>query len=407
MREQTARSQSSLNPDDSNDGKPLLYGLSLVSFLFLLGFGIALPSLPRAVEELGGSELDVGLVISIWALSYVAMGVPAGALLDRHDLRVTIPAAMVGNCFVGALYALGTSLPFLLVGRLLQGVLESFVWAGIFGLVSFKFPHSRTGALAIVTVFSSLGFSIGPTFNGLLFASAPARFGLIPVIATSLFSAILTIVLFHSRSVYHVRGGRRAPGVMSVVHSVDSVVALALVMTGIMGGFEGIVQAHNSDLLTGIGLPVALSGLLLSSYLVSALASRSSLPYTYRFFQRRYYPALSFLTALLVLLLGTYVIQSSWTLILQWIVIGALLGVNWITFQALIANTLGEKAPSTAMGIYNLSWGLGYMSMPPMVGLVTTRTGGHLAYVSLEILVTIGLLCGLVFFFTLRGERSF
>jgi DHA1 family multidrug resistance protein-like MFS transporter len=405
LKEPNPRSQNSTKLRTEQADRSLLYGLSFVSFLFMLGFGIALPSLPVAVEHLGYSELDAGLVISIWALAYVATGVPAGALLDAHDLKAIIPATMAGNGLVGLAFVFGASLPPFIMGRLVQGILESFVWTGIFGLVSFKYAHLRASALGILSGFSSLGFSIGPLLNSVFLASAPVRVGLVPFVVTSLASAILTALLFRSRRVYYVGGERKPLSIRDTIRSLNSVAIVTLVMMIILGGFDAIVQAQNLDILASSGLSAALSGVLLSSYYVSTLANRSLLTYTHRFVERASYPALSFLGALLVLLAGNIFVRTSYTLALQWIVLGTLLGVNWISSQALIAQIVGEKAPSTAMGIYSLSWGSGYLIMPPLVGFVAILSGGPVAYVFLEILVTIGLFSAIAFLLLRRHER--
>lgn len=101
----------------------------------MLGFGIALASLPLAVEQLGYSPFYGGLVVSVWALTYVVTGVPAGAVLDSSNLKGAIPAAMAANGLIGLFFIFGRSLPFFLIGRLLQGIFESFVWTGINGLI--------------------------------------------------------------------------------------------------------------------------------------------------------------------------------------------------------------------------------------------------------------------------------
>jgi predicted MFS family arabinose efflux permease len=397
LTEPNPRSQNSPKLQAEQADRSLLYGLSFTSFLFMLGFGIALPSLPVAVEKLGYSELDAGVVISIWALTYVATGIPAGALLDRHNLKALIPIAMAGNGLTGLAFLFGTSLPAFLIGRLVQGVFESFVWTGIYGLVSFKFARSRTSALGILSGISSLGFSIGPLLNGMFLASAPARAGLVPFVVTSFASAALTALLFRSRRVYYVEEDRRPAGIMSAIKSLRSVAIVTIIMMIILGGFDAIVQADNIDILANSHLSAALSGLLLSSYYVSTLVNKSLLTYTHRFVEHPFYPALSFLGALLVLLAGNMITQTSYTLAMQWIVLGAILGVNSVSFQTLIAQTVGDKAPSTAMGIYSLSWGSGYLIMPPLVGFVAVLSGSPVADVFLEILVAIGFFSGMVF----------
>jgi len=405
LKEQNPESQNSSKPQTEETDRPLLYGLSFVSFLFMLGLGIALPSLPASVEGLGYSQLDVGLVISVWALAYVAMGIPAGAALDRYDLKILIPAAMACNSFVGLAYLFGASFPDFIIGRLVQGVLESFVWTGIFGLVSFKFAHSRASALGMLSGFSSLGFSIGPILNTVFLASAPTRVGFVPFVVTSFASAVLTAVLFRSRRVYYVGVQRKSMSIISAMRSLNSVALVALFMMIILGGFDAVVQAHNIDILVGSGFSASLAGLLLSSYYISGLASKCLLTYTHRLAERALYPALSFLGAFLVLLAGNMVARTSFSLALQWIAIGAILGVNWISFQALIGRTIGEKAPSVAMGIYSLSWGSGFLTMPPLVGFLASLIGHPVAHAFLEGLVMVGFFGGMVFLALLRREK--
>jgi MFS family permease len=72
-------------------------------------------------------------------------------------------------------------------------------------------------------------------------------------------------------------------------------------------------------------------------------------------------------------------------------VIGAVIGTNVIIFMANISGAL--KSKSTAMGLYQASWGLGYMLAPPLAGFVIKNSSFSNVYATFSIfLVTITLI---------------
>jgi ACS family hexuronate transporter-like MFS transporter len=69
-----------------------------------------------------------GWVLSSFMLTYALFQVPAGYLVDRWDMRWSYPAAVAGWSLAAVATAAAPSLGWLIVGRALLGVGESFNW---------------------------------------------------------------------------------------------------------------------------------------------------------------------------------------------------------------------------------------------------------------------------------------
>ncbi|MEO7429605.1 MAG: MFS transporter, partial [Acidimicrobiales bacterium] len=105
--------------------------VTLATFAYFLGLGSLLPTLPRYVEqELGGDGFAVGLVVGAFAVSAAIVRPWAGRFGDRYGRRVLLSggALLVGLTTLG--YTQVSSIPGLVVLRLLTGLGEAAVFVG-------------------------------------------------------------------------------------------------------------------------------------------------------------------------------------------------------------------------------------------------------------------------------------
>ncbi|MFN3884212.1 MAG: MFS transporter [Rhodocyclaceae bacterium] len=113
---------------------------------------------PELRDDLGLTAADLGLLTSAYLLAFGAFQLPLGLLLDRFGPR-RVEAALLLICALGcALFALGTALPHLAVGRALIGLGVSACLMASFKSFSLWFSIERQASLnAAIMAAGGLG----------------------------------------------------------------------------------------------------------------------------------------------------------------------------------------------------------------------------------------------------------
>ena len=146
----------------------ILVPLMLSMFLGALDQTIVATALPSMARDLGNVEL-LGWVISAYLLSMVAATPIVGKLSDLHGRRVVLRACITVFAASSLLCALVTSMPGLILGRLIQGIggagLITIAQATIADIVA---PRERGRYVGYISaVWASAGL-IGPLLGGIL-----------------------------------------------------------------------------------------------------------------------------------------------------------------------------------------------------------------------------------------------
>ncbi len=154
--------------------RALLVPLYLPAFLFFIGVGMLVPTLPLLIAEFGVSYTAIGVAVAMVSLGNLAFNIPAGLLLGRLSNRTVTT--------VGSLVLLATTLPLVFA----QGYNEVIVYRLVFGFgLSMVFlsrvtllgevvePHNRGRATAVLGGTMRISrFFLGPAlvgvFGGLL-----------------------------------------------------------------------------------------------------------------------------------------------------------------------------------------------------------------------------------------------
>ena len=128
--------------------------------LFLIGVvqGGILPLIGPVSQDLGLSRTTMGTVLGAWPLIYILTAIPAGALLDRFDLKFTI---MIGVIFIGIsglLRAIAIDYKTLLFAVMVFGLGGPFISIGAPKLISTWFSESDRGrAMGIYLTAPAVG----------------------------------------------------------------------------------------------------------------------------------------------------------------------------------------------------------------------------------------------------------
>jgi MFS family permease len=145
-------------------------GIFIVTNLGLLAVGATLAVLPHYVKDnLGGSDLEVGIVSGAFAITGIVCRPIAGNLADSRGRKPTVIGGTLLAAVAGALYFVPAGIPGLIVARLFLGAGEGTVFtAGSAWNVDMA-PEARRGrmiglyGLAIWT-----GLTLGPPIGVLL-----------------------------------------------------------------------------------------------------------------------------------------------------------------------------------------------------------------------------------------------
>ncbi len=147
----------------------ILAMLALAAFLTpFMGSAVNL-ALPAIGAEFKLDLLSLSWVVTAFLLSAAVFLVPFGRLADIHGRRKVFIA---GACVFSAsslLCALAFSGPFLLCGRVVQGIGSSMIFGTSTAILTCVFPPKERGkALGIFIASVYLGSSLGPGLGGLM-----------------------------------------------------------------------------------------------------------------------------------------------------------------------------------------------------------------------------------------------
>jgi len=343
-----------------------IYLLALTSLIYVIGVGGILAALPIAVRRVGGGSLEAGAVIGIWAIVYLISSLPAGLISDRVGPRKIVPISLALNSPLGLLFILWRSTPAYLLGRALEGALESLIWTGILGFVAKRYRVERLGSLGIINGSMALGLSIGPALSSPLIQFYGVQAPFLMFAACSSISSILSLISIKESppTSMSLRGtwARRALGEVG-----SGVVVLYLLAALIIGVCESSTSSYSPKLVSHMGLPESSSGLLLSLYYTSGLIGQLSLKFLYKAVERRMFPAISYLIASLAFTLFQLTGEPI-QLLTFFALIGLFNGINLSRVQGKLCGRFGG-IESTAIGFGNMAWAIGYAFGAPIYAL--------------------------------------
>ncbi len=133
-----------------------------------------MPILPFFARRFGATPLQMGLLITVWALAQFVAAPFWGTAADRFGRKPILIAGLIGYAFGFIALALAQSYTSLLVARVLGGLLASSVIpAGQAIAADITTPEDRSAVMGQMGAAFGLGFLVGPAVGGLLAAAGP------------------------------------------------------------------------------------------------------------------------------------------------------------------------------------------------------------------------------------------
>ena len=145
-----------------------LFLMALTIFIDFTGFGLVIPLLPFWAEHLGASPLGVGLILTVYALAQFICTPILGALSDRYGRKRIIIISLCVEVASFALTALASTLPLLLIARVIGGIGASNIGSAQAVVSDVTPPEKRAAGMGAIGAAIGLGFVVGPALGGLL-----------------------------------------------------------------------------------------------------------------------------------------------------------------------------------------------------------------------------------------------
>ncbi|QGG96079.1 MFS transporter [Actinomarinicola tropica] len=136
--------------------------VTLAAAFFMISFGATLPVLPRYVADgLGESDVAVGIVMGATAVSAIVLRPAIGRAGDRRGRRSLLVAGALVTAVGMAAHVPASSVPLLVVARLVVGAGQGALFVGAATLVNDLAPPDQRGQAASyfsVAIYVGLGF---------------------------------------------------------------------------------------------------------------------------------------------------------------------------------------------------------------------------------------------------------
>lgn len=171
-----------------------LFLMALTIFIDFTGFGLIIPLLPFWAEHLGAGPLGVGLLLTVYALAQLLFTPLLGSLSDRYGRKRIILISLCIEVVSFALTALATTLPILLIARVVGGIGASNIGSAQAVVADVTPPEKRAAGMGTLGAAIGMGFVVGPALGG-LFSSGSQTLPFWIALGMALLNALLVFCL--------------------------------------------------------------------------------------------------------------------------------------------------------------------------------------------------------------------
>ncbi len=345
-------------------------GLFIVTNLGLLAVGATLPVLPHYVkDELGGSDLEVGIVSGAFALTGIICRPIAGHFADTRGRKPTVAGGAILAAIAGCLYFVPAGIPGLIVARLFLGAGEGSVFtAGSAWNVDMAPPEHRGRMIGLYGLAIWTGLTLGPPIGVLL--QDAGGFELVWAFAAGapLLGALIALRLPESE----VAGAKREPGPFISREALGPGGTFALSVVGFAAASAFLVLSLEDR---GIGHG-ALAFSVLAGTVVATRLVAGGLP-------DRIGAARCALGAAAVETAGLILMGAAQSLpvaLVGCVLMGAAFSLLFPSLSLIAINRVPAERRGAAMGTFTASFDLGMLAGSPAVGAAAALAGYGAAF---------------------------
>jgi len=177
---------------------------SLSTVAIFTSFYFLLVTLPRYIlDELHGSESEIGLIIGVFTISAVLLRPFIGQEVDRRGRKVVLIAGLIVFFLSMLFYNYTRSVEELLMLRVLQGIGWGAATTAATTLIADVAPPNRRGeAMGIFGMSANVAMAVGPTLSIVLLESSSYTTLFITSSAIALISLLLALPISETAVVH-------------------------------------------------------------------------------------------------------------------------------------------------------------------------------------------------------------
>ena len=363
-------------------GARSLQAVSSLRTAILLGslsFGILQFALPIYAKGLGANALDIGGIISVFAVVITVARPLVGWGIDRWGRKLFLSAAFVFYALGMLLFGLARSIELLYLARLVQGIGSSLLWIPAYTMATELTSHGWGRSVGSIDMSSARGGFFGTFLGfGLILAARSFPLGWSLTFGAYAIAAVLAALVIWRR-VPETRLAVSAPARDGAepANTLDRRFLLRLMLIVFLTGASSsmispllmifLQDRFTTDVptLAAAFIPAA----LIYAFLPGRLGSLSDR------FGRAPLMALGLIGAGLVSL-GMPSASSLVFLALLWVLEAIGLSAATPAEAALVADLAGENVRGTGYGLYMFASGLGF-TVGPLIGGWLYDAAGH------------------------------
>lgn len=140
----------------------------LTILLDFLGFSILIPVLPLYADRLGASPLQVGLIVTLYALAQLFFLPAWGWVSDRFGRRPVILVSLAGTVMSFLVLAAAESIGTIYLARVLGGFFAASIGTAQAVVADVTGVEDRARGMGLIGAAFGLGFAVGPFIGGVL-----------------------------------------------------------------------------------------------------------------------------------------------------------------------------------------------------------------------------------------------
>ncbi len=377
--------------------------LSVSNFFVFLTFYYLLVSLPvYTLNDLGGNELEAGLMVTVFLFSAIIVRPFAGQWLNTIGRKKVLTLSLLIFMISSLFYFFTPSISSVLLLRLFHGIGFGMATTAAGGIVADIIPDSRKGeGMGYFIMSNNLAMVIGP-FLGLTLLN---KSGMNSVFMVGAICSMLALV-----TGYFVNVPKRAQEELSKEKTVKTKLSFGdlfevpAIKISIVGGLLGIVYSSLLSFVSVYAQEIGLFEVSSFFFVVYAIVLLVSRPFTGRWFDQ--YGANKIVyPSIVVFAIGMLCLGVSSTS-LMFLIAAALIGLGWGTlfpsFQTIAiqaaAPTRRGTATATFLSIFDTGIGLG----SSIVGLISAQIGLGTFYFFSAFYV----LFGIILYYFLHDRKS-
>lgn len=369
--------------------------LMSVQFFVYLGFGIVIPILPEVILDQGYSEVHVGGLLTVYALSSFFTAPLWGSLSDRTGRKKLILVGLVGFSMSFFLFALFMgSLPLLYASRVVGGVFSGALYTAVTGFVAdMTNEENRNKYMGLLGMSIGLGFIFGPAIGGVL--------GHVNLQLPYLASGILTLLLLVYASIILKEPERRREGNKRAIipkgaatlwkYRIRYLFLFSFMVTFLLAGLEATFQLFQIDKIEIT--PLQLGYLFMASGFVDAVIQGGVVRRVKNGTETKWIIGAQIVTAI-----GLLLIPFTSNLFWAGVALSVFTGGNALARTVLVSLTTKESGGKygTAAGMTYSMDNMGRIIGPLLFTWIFTQEAGNMYFLSASLAV---LSIGLIFVF--------